>query len=274
MDISKLIAQVQEKGQDQTQVKKGSELPKEGTARLRLVEYVELGKQKHKYKGADKESVRVHCAFELSGKDYPPIETDDGPRPRIISQTFTLSMSDKAQFFKLFTRMRAGTTAKHIIELVGDRAAFLGNIVHNKDGDNTYANIDFDTVKPAYLEQLAEDGETIIKTPLNVSSALTKPLLFVWQFATPEMWDSLYIPGEWDAKTDANGVVVRPAASKNKWQEIIRKALNFNTLPCYDYAAGAVSKESAEALTEAVGDVVTSKPAAQPDPDNLMEGIG
>lgn len=273
MDISKLIDQVKEKGQDQTQAKKGSDLPPVGTARLRLVEYIELGKQKHTFKGDEKESLRVHCAFELSGKDYPPIDTDDGPRPRVISQTFTLSMSDKAQFFKVFSRMRAGTDAKHIIELTGDRAAFLGQIVHNKSGDKTYANIDFDTLRPAYLEQLAEDGETVIKTPLNVTAALTKPLLFVWQFATPEMWDALYIPGEWEERKDDKGNVTAPAQSKNKWQEIIRKALNFSSLPCHEYAAGAVSKESAEALTEAVGDVVTSKPAAKVDSDDLMVGI-
>lgn len=273
MDISKLIAQVQEKGPDQTQAKKGSDLPPVGTARLRLVEYIELGKQKHTYKGEEKESLRVHCAFELSGKDYPPIDTDDGPRPRIISQTFTLSLSDKAQFFKVFSRMRAGTDVKHIVELTGDRAAFLGQIVHNKSGDKTYANIDFDTLRPAYLEQLAEDGETVIKTPLNVTAALTPILLFVWQFANPEMWDALYIPGEWEARKDDKGNVTAPAQSKNKWQEIIRKSLNFSSLPCHDYAAGAVTKAAADALDTAVGEVETPK-AAVADSEDLMAGIG
>lgn len=272
IDIDGLIEQVAAKGPDQSQAKKGGELPAAGQTRLRLVEVIELGKHPGEYKGVKKENNKIRLTFELSGKNHPPRQTDDGPKPVLIGTTLNLSQSDNSQYFALFSRIRG--EAKHISQLLGHRAAFLGEVVHEKKGEQTYANIKLDSIRPAYIEQMDSEGE-ITKVPVPVDAALTPCKLFVWDFATPEMWDSIYIDGEWEEKKDDAGNVTKKAQSKNKWQEIIRSALNFEKLPCYDYAKGSVTKEVAQAADEAVGEPskIPEGVRDEVDPEDPMAGI-
>lgn len=269
MNIDDMIAQVAAKGPDQSQAKKGFDLPPEGTARARIVEIIELGKHDGEYKGKKKINDKIVLGFELSGKGYEPRDTDDGPVPIVLRSTMNLSQGDNSAYFKMFSRIRG--EAKNIVQLLGNRAAFLVKITHSED--KKYANIDFESIRPAYLEQLDDEGE-VVKVPIKVAEALTPLKLFVWDFATPEMWDSIFIEGEWEEKKDDSGKVTKPAQSKNKYQEQIRKANNFDSLPCYDYAKGTVSKAAQEAVDKAVGETTPVPPAAAEDPNDPMAGIG
>lgn len=269
MNIDSLIGAVQSKGVDQSQVKKGAELPAAGTARARLVGYFELGKHAGEYKGQPKTNNKVQLVFELSGKNHAPRQSDNGPIPQRLSVNLNLSQSENSQYFKAFARMR-GPDTKHMVQLLGERAAFLVDIVHVKKDDRTYANIDMEKIRPAYLEQLDEAGE-VVKTPIPVDSPLTEVKAFVWDFATPESWDAIYIPGEYEERRDDNGKVTAPARSKNVIQERIRAAINFDSLPCHAYALGAVSAEAEKALEQAVGSVAGVGDEDEYDP---MAGIG
>jgi hypothetical protein len=82
------------------------------------------------------------------------------------------------------------------------------------------------------------------------------------------MWDSIRIDGEFKAKLDAEGNILRPAATRDVHQAKILQALNFATLPCAAYAKGSISKAAEEAVGAAVGEVDTLPPA-ETDEDGL-----
>lgn len=251
-DLDSLVTAVVEQGVDQSVAKKGPELLPAGTAFFRIFAYLEYGKQVTEYKGEKKEKNQIRIGLEVSGKNYPPVQTDNGPRARTIwLRTMTMSQDDRSGGFKLFQLLRKGGDAKHFIQLLGDRAAFMGEIKHTEDGK--YANVDVNTLRPAYTEAYDPETEETTRTPIAVTPLRTAPLVFVRQFATPAMWDSLFVSGEYPAKLDAEGNVVKAAQSKNVHQEKILASVDASTLPIYDYAKGSVNREVAEAVDAAVG---------------------
>ncbi|QVW29513.1 hypothetical protein [Stenotrophomonas phage BUCT603] len=267
-DLNALVEQVEKEGPDQSQAKKGPEKLPEGTPFLRMFGYIELGQQKRMVKGVEKIQNRGRIGFELSGPKYPPVQTDNGPKPRIIwTQEITLSQDDRSAGFKLFTAMNKGLKLKHFVQMIGDRAQFMGEIKHSEDGK--YANLLLDSIKPAYKEDIDENTGDKILTPYKVAPMVTKPVVFVRAFATPAMWDELFIPGEYEAKVDAEGNITKPAQSKNRWQEQILAAEDAHTLPIYDYAVGKLSRKSQEAVDEAVGG--TDTPPAAPPMDDFAD---
>lgn len=250
-NIDSMIEQIAEQGPDQSQAKKGPDKLPEGNAFFRIFAYLEYGKQAIEFKGEHKESQRMRIGLEVSGKNYPPIQTDNGPQPRILwLREMTLSQDDRSGSYKLFQQLRKGSDAKHFAQLLGNRAAFMGEIKHSEDGK--YANVVMDTLRPAYSEAVNEDGD-VVRTPIKVQELRTKEMLFVWQFANPAMWDSIYVEGEFKAKLDAEGNITRPAESRNVHQNRILGALNFDTLPCAEYAKGSVSRAAQEAVDSEVG---------------------
>lgn len=245
------------------------EVPAAGFTRLRFVGYFELGKKETEWKGTKKVGDHADLVFELSGPKHAPRETENGKFPIRITVPMKLSLNEKANFFKLFRSMNWEGKADHIAELLGND--FVGEVEHavvkGEGGkpDRTFANLK-NIRKP-----FATNPETGDDYRIEVAAPLTELKLFLWDFATPEMWDSIFIEGEWDAKKNDKGEEIAPAKSKNVIQEKIKKALNFKALPIYDYAVGAVKKEDAQALDDAVGE---AHEAASPrDPDVFDDEI-
>lgn len=266
MDINALISKVSTQGKDQSQASAGGDFipAAEGTTGARLVGYYEVGQHEGEYEGKKKINNVVKLVFELIGKKHPPTETEGGTKiPVRITQTMNLSTSERSGFFKLFSRIRDDDTT-HMVQMLGK--PLLLNIVHNKKTVNgkekTYANIDKESIKKPVVQtmELDEDGNPtgeIKNTPFTVGPALSELKAFVWDFASAEMWDSIFIEGEYPERKDDSGKVTAPAKSKNVLQNEIASALNFKALPCYDYAAGKLTRSDSAALDDAIGDVET-----------------
>lgn len=244
--------------------------PAEGLVRLRFVGYIELGKHDKEYKGVKSQKDFAQLLFEASGPKHPPRE--DGT-PIMFSQRMTKSQSDKAAFFKLFRRMNPSGSAKHMAELLGN--AYIATVIHNTVGEGddkrTYANLkDGDgvwTIREPFIDNVDPvSGEA---TRINVPVAEpTQPIrCFLWDYATKDMWDSLFIDGQWDAKTDEKtGKVIQEAKSKNVYQNAIRSAHNWQGSKMQEmlFAGGEADIPDAEKPAGNAGD-------ASADP---LEGAG
>jgi hypothetical protein len=273
-DLKKAVAQAKQKGPDMTEAQKGGgyELPAQGFVRLRLVGYFEVGKHESEFQGKKKVNDRVELVFELSGpKHLPRVNTDTGEKyPQRITVKQPLSRNEKSNFFKLFTTMNYEKSATHMAELLGQ--AFVADITHNKKNMNgndvTFANLE-NIRKP-----FAVNPETGDEYKLEVDPPLTPLKLFLWDFADADMWDAIYIDGQYDEEKNDKGEVTRAAKSKNILQNKIMSALNWKGSPVYAYATTKATPEEAAALDEATGGDA-EEPARDDAPagPDAMEGI-
>lgn len=214
--------------------------PAEGIARARFVGYIETGIHERNV-GPGKPPVQkpqVKLIFELSGPNHQPKVLDDGTKlPHRITVDENYSLNEKANFYKLFRRMNWKGTATHMSQLLGE--AFLVTIKHKVTGEGdkkrTYANIRDDagyTVQPPrYVDPLSNQT---VEVPVDPPISALR--LFVWNAPTEllkPMWDSLFIDGEYPARTDDKGNVTAPARTKNVLQEEIKAALNFKDSPIF-----------------------------------------
>ncbi|AXN53755.1 hypothetical protein SPS_44 [Sphingomonas phage Scott] len=206
--------------------------PAAGLVRLRFVGYMELGKHDKEYQGKTSQKEFVQLLFEASGPKHPPRE--DGT-PIMFSLRMVKSQSDKAGFFKLFRRMNPSGSAKHMAELLGN--AYIGTVVHNVVGEGdqkkTYANLkDSDgvwTIREPFIDNTDPESGEVTRTQLQVAEPTTPIRCFIWdsEQQLSEMWSSIFIDGQWDAKTDDKGKVTQEAKSKNVYQNAIRSAHNW-----------------------------------------------
>lgn len=184
--------------QSEAQSSAGYTPPAAGIARLRLIGYIELGKQKNVFDGVTSYRDKVQLVFELHGKHWP-VETGDDGKKRVQRMTITesKSLSKKANYWKLFTRMRNGReNIKHMSQMLGE--GFLGEIVHTKKGDKVYANLRNEegyTIRPPVVFDAETEENRPIKVPAPVAES---PMLFLWDNPTIQMWESIAIPGEYD----------------------------------------------------------------------------
>ncbi len=237
--------------------------PPEGHPNLRLVGYYELGQHEEKY-GAAKGKVKskVQLVWELSGPKYP---VTDG-NPMLMKQELAYSLNSKATLFKLFKEMNAAHGGKftHIAEFLGDYG-FKGTVKHTVKGEGdqkrTYANLE--NIRKAEREN--DEGEMV---PVKVDPAITEVKGFIWDQADPEMWDSIYIEGEWEERKNDAGEVTAPKRSKNVIQARIMSAINFKGSPVYEYATGKFKKEDLAAMEAAVAEAAADD-SATPGPDAL-----
>jgi hypothetical protein len=241
-NLADVIAQAAKTGPDMTQVKQSAEYqpPATGMARARLVGYFELGKHEEENM-AGKLVLRdkVDLVFELSGPNHQPRKLDDGTLiPHRITVQETLSFSDRANFFKLFSAMNQahGGTATHMAQLLGK--PFIVEVFHRKsaDGKKTYANL-----KGAngynFRGTTVQDVVTGDMVNVEVAPAITELKAFIWDLGTKAMWDSLHIPGFYDERKNDKGEVISPKRSKNVLQERIMKAKNWTAHPLAALAA-------------------------------------
>jgi hypothetical protein len=142
----------------------------------------------------------------------------------------------KAHFQKDFTRLNYAGKATHIAELLG--TAYLGEVFHRQwKGSDEKVNIAAELHgkgEPIMVKAPRFDnpvsGET---TEVQVLEARSPLRLFMWDFCDKDQWDSLFIDGMYEARKDAAGKETRPAQSKNKWQNKIKLAKNFQGSPIH-----------------------------------------
>jgi hypothetical protein len=252
IDFKALGAKAAAEGADQTKTTAGGgdyEPPAAGPCRLRFVAYIELGKQKGTFQGKPNVKEKVQLTFELSGPKHQPKVMDDGTKlPHRITITENLSLNEKARFKKLFGVLNYKGDAQHMVQLLGE--AYKGVVIHRtfkgKDGkDRTVAELfdkaagAFTIAPPRYEEVHPEDGPTGNWLPLKVEPAITPLKAFMWQYADKEMWDSIFIEGEYPERKDDAGKVTAPAKSKNVLQNTIKQATNFVGSPIYVALAAA-----------------------------------
>lgn len=205
--------------------------PVEGLAYARFVGYFEIGEHDDIREGTTCLTDRVDLVFELSGPNHPPRRLADGTLvPLRITVQETLSLSDKANFFKLFGQMNYAGKATHMAQLLGE--PFLVEVFHRKsaDGKKVYANLKgpngYNVRGTSVQDPLS--GKTV---HIDVDPAITEIKLFVWATADEEDWYDLYIPGQYDEQRDAAGNLITPARSKNVIQERIMSAKNWPQHP-------------------------------------------
>jgi len=211
--------------------------PAAGTAQARFVGYYEVGKHPGEYQGQPRVYDEVKLVFELSGPNHQPRQLPSGERvPQRITVNEKKSLGAKANFFKLFGMMNYAGKATHMAQLLGE--AYLVEITHSKskDGKRTYANLrDANGYKvrgPSFQDPIS--GETI---NVNVAPPLTEPRAFIWDVADLEMWNSIYVEGEYEAKKDDKGNITQPARSKNVLQNYIKEAINWPEHPLSTFLA-------------------------------------
>lgn len=212
--------------------------PSVGTAHARLVGYYEVGKHPGEYQGQPRVYDEVKLVFELSGPNHQPRQLPDGTRvPQRITVNEKKALGAKANFFRLFGMMNYAGKATHMAQLLGE--AYLVEISHSKskDGKRTYANLrDANGYKvrgPSFQDPIS--GVTV---NVNVAPPLTEPRAFLWDMVDVEMWDSIHVHGEYEAKTDDKGNVTQPARSKNVLQNYIKEAINWPEHPLSNFLDG------------------------------------
>jgi len=234
-DTSRILAELEQSGIDMNVAQKGGGgdymPPAAGPVQLRFFSYVELGKHETNFQGVKKTPDMVKIGFELSGPNHPPKE--DGT-PLTIFIDLNKSLNDKAQFFKLFAKMNHAGKAKHILALLG--TAYLGTIHHRaykrKDGSDGVAvelkakGESYDIRPTSFIHPATGAVENIAVAPLRSAERV-----FLWDRPDMEQWATLFIEGEYPARTNDAGEVIKPASSKNVIQAQIMRAKNFAGSP-------------------------------------------
>lgn len=203
----------------------------EGPCRLRFVGYIELGIHESEYNGKKSEKERARFIFEVTG---PKIEPKEDGTPHFISLDRNKSQNENSGFFKLFKKLNYAGKAKHAAELLGE--GYRGMITHNVKGEGadkrTFVNLTdsdggYQIAPPHY-----DDPETGERKQVKIPAAVSPLMCFLWSFATKDMWDSIFIDGEWEAKANM------PASSKNKHQIKIKEAVNWVGSPMQEKLFG------------------------------------
>lgn len=243
--------------------------PAEGkNVRLRFVGYYELGthvEQKGQYAG--KKNKKVRLVWELSGHAWEPTVIDGKGIPHRITDDMNYSLNEKAGFYKLFKTMNEahGGEATIMAQLLGKE--FMADVVHRSSGEGankkTFANL----VNIRKAERENDEGKIV---PVAVPEPLTELKFFIWDIADLEMWDAIFIDGEYEERKDADGNVTAKARTKNVIQEKIMSAIDWDECPVAPLVkSGATAKDEA-ALDEAIPGGNNDEPAGDPSLEDMV----
>ena len=261
----------------------GATPPAAGTCIATLVGYIELGRRVKKgFKGApDKKVRRARWIFELAGGVNPHTVTEDGNKlaKRITVNTWLpepgKKPSDKSGFYKLFSALNhtkdpnikipAQLLGKHWKVVVsqekftpegGGEEIVYGSIGSGQEGYR---------ISPPHIDITGEDGMPTGEVKvIQAPEVISQLRLFLWDYASKEMWDSLFIDGEYEeVKDEKTGKVTKPAKSKNVIQEEIQQALDWEGSPMYNILT-AGGELDVDAL--AGGEVGVANAGAASDP--------
>lgn len=253
-DFNAMGAKAAAEGKDMTKAQKGGgdyAPPKAGFVLLRMCGYFEIGKQKGSFQGKPTVKDMVQIVFELSGPNHPPIETEAGEKvPMRLTIEESLSLNEKARFFKLFGRMNYAGKATHMVQLMGE--GYKAKIIHrmyakkgeDKSKPETWTGIAAElydkaagsyTIEPPRREVIdMDESSPSYQMPtgqyaaIPVPAMLTSPKAFLWDYSPIEHWEALFIDGEYpERKDEKTGKVIAPAKSKNVIQNTIKNAVNF-----------------------------------------------
>lgn len=232
-----LAAQEAETGIDMTEAVKGGggRLLPEGYAFAQLVEYIELGKQPQEFQGKAKPAeMEVQLAFALTGQAVDPADptktipyTNEDGTPYIVRPwSFALSRNEKSRAFLLFKALNWKGTAKNFAQLLGEK--WLVKVVHTEKDNKKRSELDLKSFIPPL--------DPVSRAPYPIADASEELYkLFLWNRPTKAAWDSLFIEGQWAAKDG------KPAESKNKLQETILGAVDFQGSALQALLGGAVT---------------------------------
>lgn len=209
------------------------ELPVEGTALLRLLGYVELGRHdanNPKYKP----SLNCVLTFELNHPKHM-IEIDDKKVPQLIKVYVSKFGGAKSNYKKLFNLMNAayGNKYTQFIQMVGN--AYIGKVTHNtsEDGKKTYANLQDKKTGFTFLPPVMVDPITEEKKVVPVPECHNEPYAFLWNNESvtddmiKEMWESIYIDGtyEKDGKDVSKNWMQETIMANHEWEGSATQAL-------------------------------------------------
>lgn len=241
-DVQAAIAQAASQGPDLSKTSTGGggsyTPPNKGKCVAILVGYVELGRQKKVWQGKESFPRKAEFIFELQGGVNPVEVTEEGTR---IAKRITVGVTlpdpgklpnEKSGFAKLFAALNYDADATHPAQLLGRH--YLVDVQHDvvqKEGKDpvTYAGLGnaqdrFYIEKPVIMSGDPLSG-AMEEKPIAKPEAVSALRLFLWDFPSKEMWDSLYIDGEYpERKDEKTGKVISPARSKNVIQLKIMQA--------------------------------------------------
>lgn len=218
------------------------EPPKAGLTVVTLIGYLEIGVHKHEIPNKPAyESNDVQLIFELNGGVNKAELVDGKLIAKRITVTEKLSQNEKAHYFKLFNAMNYDGQCTHGAQLVGKH--FLADVFVDKGKNGKmYAGLKgpngYTVRAPIVIkgDPLDPDNQQKVVVPAP-ARAQADNKVFLWDYASKEMWDSIYIDGEYEAKAAVpaqDGKPAQPAQearSKNVLQAKIRSALNFQGSP-------------------------------------------
>ncbi len=243
--------------------------PKAGNCIVTLVGYIELGIQHVPASKTDpikfpaKDEEQVELVFEVSGKGHEPKEVDGKLYPERIGFTVKKSLNEKAWFYRIFKALNYDGTATHFAQLIGRH--YLATIVHTKGaGDKVWVGFKnkdtgYTFRAPMYQPDPLGDPDKLL--PFPKPEVISEPRVFLWDYASKQMWDSIYIDGEYAERKDDKGNVTQPAKSKNKFQLKIKAAKNWQGSPMQELLGDGELD-----LDQMQGDALeqSQKPAEQP----------
>lgn len=237
LDLNALAAAAAQTGMaDMTQAVKGggSEPPAEGSGTAVFVGYIEVGKHKRKIQGVDKTVDEAILRFELTGPLWPAREVDGVKIPHIIDVKLTRSLNDKAKLFKLFTRMNYEGKATHITQLLTQTYKVTVRHREAKIGDKTMKFPELTdkegnfTILPPRVEIFDEDTGAVTFKNMKVNPHITALHALLWDKPDLDQWKSIFIEGKWPDEKNEDGSVKKEGKSKNKYQQLIASAVNFD----------------------------------------------
>ena len=268
-------------GENQLEMKEGGgkferELPAEGPAIGRLLQYIELGVQKAKPGSGYKDSEQVMLRFEVSTPRHMIEIEKDGVTSKIpnVIDVRVPKGGLTSKYGRLFTALNCSGKFNHFAQMVG-AGSWVFEITHNVSGDTTYANVDKNKAW-TFRAATQVDQLTGAATAIPVPELDGTPKVFLYEnkglsdAAYLSVWDTLFIEGEVEAKGK------QPAKSKNWIQNTISNSVKFPTsrlsklleargtdgaLPDL---TGAI--EEAEGNVSTGGNVTTASPQSSPTP--------
>lgn len=281
--IAKAAAQT-----DQSVATKGGDYqpPKAGLSIITLIGYIEQGVHLHEIPNKPSyESNDVTLIFELNGGANKAEEVDGKLIAKRISVTEKLSQNEKAHYFKIFNAMNYDGQATHGAQLLGKH--FLADVFVTEGKDKKqYASLKgpngYTIRAPIVIkgDPLDPDNQQKVVVPAPVRAQADNKV-FLWDYASQEMWDSLFIDGEYEARKDEKTGKEYPAKSKNVLQNKIKEALNWKGSPMQKILGeealslaespltGDAALASAATNTESATPSGTTSPTDAADPANL-----
>ena len=232
---------------------------REGVALFRLRSYIETGQHTVK-KGQGKGKVQqwADLEFELVHPDHM-IGPDDKKFPDTIRvRDLNVSMNPKASYFKLFKAMNYDGQYTSFAQMLGH--GFLGRVVHNVVGDNTYVNMRDDgnwlIGRPSYTPDPINAPETVVEVPVPELHGDVQ--LFLWEAPgidapmVQKMWDSIEIIGEKEDGTPYKNWIQEKVRSNMEWEGSFTQSVVGGAAIVADAVADDVAKATAAAVTAEV----------------------